>query len=224
MAMPPSLHTLPDKALVHVATFLPHEKHIAAFACTCHAFNAAAKRAIHPTTLLLRACRWGDTATVLALLAAGRADPTARNHYTLRSSMEFGNAAVVTLLLADGRADPAWIDAGTIVRTEANGRAWMFDVFLRDPNLAGRIAVARAARQDVRNYPKVDRFQLWLGRVENRAEHFHPWWSSVGNHFEIDLQQQLTWSMWRRFIWVAILVFVWCCFLVAISKPKQGRP
>ncbi len=142
--MTATIHALPDDVLDHVARFLVYERHFAALACTSHRFNGVAKRAIHPTAQLLRACRRGRAGDVARLLRDRRAEPTARNHYALRAAAEFGHAVVVDLLLHDGRADPAAINMGTITHTNLNGHGNILRLILKHPTLANRVAIARS--------------------------------------------------------------------------------
>ncbi len=152
-----SIHAVPDDVLVDMARFLTHEKHISAFACTSHRFNGVAKRAIHPTALLLRACRHGRVTEVARLLRGGRADPTARNHYTMRAAAEFGHKRVAKLLLEDGRADVAAIDNGIAIRMCAAERCGILKSICRYLKRRPAYVRKRPNRREVAGW--ADRYQ-----------------------------------------------------------------
>jgi hypothetical protein len=170
--METTLESLPDDALADVASFLVHERHIGAFACTSRRHRAVAERAIHPTTLLWRAARWGCTDAVRALLANPRTDPTARNHYALRCSVEFGHADVVHALMDDGRVDPTAIDGGTLVRTCENGHSRVLELVWRHRERADccdGTATGRKSRP-VRTDADVENRTTWLRHAKGCIE------------------------------------------------------
>ncbi len=171
--MKTDIYTLPDDVLDHTATFLTHERHFSALACTSRRFNAVVKRVLHPTARLQRACRWGNAAAVATALADERADPTARNHHAIRAAAEFGHADVVRVLMDDGRADPTAIDNRVLAFIPAPTRtcAHAVQLILQHPSFAARIAAATVGYTP----PYYDSDSLWKERAQSYVtEYNHP--------------------------------------------------
>jgi hypothetical protein len=80
-----------------------------------------AAAAVSADAMLIGAALSGHTALVEALLADGRADPTATHSLALRDAAYSGHLPCVLALLADGRADPAARDSAALYTAAAAG-------------------------------------------------------------------------------------------------------
>ena len=169
---PTCIDALPDDVLAYMASFLAHERHIGAFACTSRRHRAVAERAIHPTALLLRACRRGDVGAVNQLLVDERVDPTARNHCTLRSSVERGHADVVCTLMDDGRVDLFQVDSATLVRAVESGHERTLQALIEHPQLEERQSAHDPVTDPFRINMQSDSCNVsqWICRAKSRMK------------------------------------------------------